>query len=353
LKFQRPLQTVFFIIIALLISSSMIALFKVPPLSGIVALFATGFGGYQQLGETLVLSTPLLIMAVGLSIPFSAKFWNIGGQGQYILGSILSTLVGLQLAGSLPPFLLILAAIVVGFIGGAVWAIPPTIMKLYLGTSEIITTLMMNFLAVFLLNYLVLGPMEGAGAKAFHVPSSEPIPPADMLARILPGTGLSLAFVLALLLAAFLYIVLNRTRFGYEIRLIGQSQDAAKYAGVRINRSILFAMVASGGLAGVAGMAQVFGATGVLLPQVFSDITTSFGYVGIPVALIAALNPISIVVSSIFFGGILNGAYGMELAYGIPVDVVIAVYGLIMLFALLGLAVDLGGLLGSLRGRFK
>ena len=331
----------------------MIALFKVSPLSGIEALFTTGFGAYQSFAETLVISTPLLIMAVGLSIPFSAKFWNIGGQGQYILGSILSTWVGLQLAGALPPFLLILVAIAVGFIGGAIWAIPPTVMKLYLGTSEIITTLMMNFLAVFLLNYLVLGPMEGAGAKAFHVPSTAAIPQADMLAKILPGTELSLAFVLALLLAGFLYIVLNRTRFGYEIRLIGQSQDAARYAGVRINRSILLAMAVSGGLAGVAGMAQVFGSTSVLLPQVFSDITTSFGYVGIPVALIASLNPISVVVSSIFFGGILNGAYGMEVAYGIPVDVVIAVYGLIMLFALLGLAVDLGGLLGTLKGKFR
>ena len=116
---------------------------------------------------------------------------------------------------------------------------------------------------------------------------------------------------------------------------------------------ILSAMAVSGGLAGVAGMAQVFGATGVLLPQVFSDITTSFGYVGIPVALIASLNPISTVISSIFFGGILNGAYGMELAYGVPIDVVIAIYGLIMLFALLGLSVNLGGFLGNLRRRFK
>jgi len=331
----------------------MIVLFKVPPLSGIASLFTTGFGGYQQLAETLVISTPLLIMAVGLSVPFSAKFWNIGGQGQYILGSLVSTWVGLQLAGSLPPFLVIIVAIIVGFAAGAVWAIPPTLMKLYLGTSEIITTLMMNFIAVFLLNYLVLGPMEGSAAKAFHVPSSAPLPPSDMLPGILPGTSLSLALVIALLLAGFMYVILNRTRFGYEIRLIGQSPDAARYAGVRINRNILAAMAVSGGLAGVAGMAQVFGSTGVLLPQVFSDITTSFGYVGIPVALIASLNPISTIISSIFFGGILNGAYGMELVYGVPVDVVIAIYGLIMLFALLGLSVNLRGLLGGLRRRFK
>lgn len=331
----------------------MIVLFKVPPLSGISALFTSGFGGYQQFAETLIISTPLLIMAVGLSIPFSAKFWNIGGQGQYILGSIFSTWIGLKLAGSVPPSLVILVALVAGFLAGALWAIPPTLMKLYLGTSEIITTLMMNFLAVFLLNYLVLGPMEGAGAAAFHVPSSAPLPQADMFPVILPGTGLSLAFIIGLLLAGFLFVVLNRTRFGYEIRLVGQSQDAAKYAGVRINRNILISMAVSGGLAGVAGMAQVFGSTGVLLPQVFSDITTSFGYVGIPVALIASLNPISVIVSSVFFGGILNGAYGMELLYGIPVDVVIAIYGLMMLFALLGLSVDLTKFYGRVRGMFK
>lgn len=330
----------------------MIVLFKVSPLSGISTLFETGFGGYQQIAETLVLSTPLLIMAVGLSIPFSAKFWNIGGQGQYILGSIASTWAGLQLAGSLPPLLVILTAIAVSFLAGAAWAIPPTVMKLYLGTSEIITTLMMNFVAVFLLNFLVLGPMEGPQAKAFHVPSSAALPQADMLPRILPGTGVTFALALALLLAGAFFIILNRTRFGYEIRLIGQSHDAAKYSGVRINRSILTAMAISGGLAGIAGMAQVFGSSGVLLPQVFSDITTSFGYVGVPVALIASLNPVAIIMSSVFFGGILNGAYGMELQFGIPVDVVIAMYGLIMLFALLGLSVDLRHLLDKVKSRF-
>jgi len=353
LRYQRPLQTVLFIFLALLIGSFIILLFKVSPLAGIASLFSTGFGGYTQLGESLVISTPLLIMGVGLSIPFSAKFWNIGGQGQYILGAIFSTWIGLVLAGSLPPFLLIIVSLAFGFVGGAIWAIPPTLMKLYLGTSEIITTLMMNFLAVFLLNFLVLGPMEGPGAKAFHVPSSAPLPKSDMFPGILPGTSLTLAFVLALLFAGLLYVVLNRTRFGYEIRLIGQSQDAAKYSGVRINRNILFAMAVSGGLAGVAGMVQVFGFQGVLVPQVFSDITTSFGYVGIPVALIAALNPVSILVSSIFFAGILNGAYGMELAYGVPVDVVIAIYGLIMLFALLGLSVNLGGFYGALKRRLR
>ena len=112
-------------------------------------------------------------------------------------------------------------------------------------------------------------------------------------------------------------------------------------------------MALSGGLAGVAGMAQVFGSQGVLLPQVFSDITTSFGYVGIPVALIASLNPVSIIISSVFFGGILNGAYGMELLYGVPVDVVIAIYGLIMLFALLGLSVDLGGFYSGVKRRLR
>jgi len=349
LRFQRPLQIIFFIILALVISSFMIVLFRVPPLSGISALFSTGFGGYQQFAETMVISTPLLIMAVGLSIPFSAKFWNIGGQGQYILGSIVSTWIGLQIVGTLPPFLVILVALLVAFLAGAVWAIPPTLMKLYLGTSEIITTLMMNFLAVFLLNFLVLGPLEGPGARAFHVPSSAPIPQADMLPGILPGTGVTLGFVLALLIAGLLFVVLNRTRFGYEIRLIGQSPDAARYAGVSINRSIMVSMAASGGLAGVAGMVQVFGSTGVLLPQVFSDITTSFGYVGIPVALIASLNPAAITLSSLFFGGILNGAYGMELLYGIPVDVVISVYGLIMLFSLLGLSIDLGKVMNRLR----
>jgi len=289
---------------------------------------------------TLNDTIPLLIVSVAIIIPFTAKFWNIGGQGQYIFGSIFATWIGLELAGSLPSSLLITVAIIFAFMGGALWAIPPTVMKLYLGTNEIITTLMMNFIAVYFLDYMTIGPMEGAMAKITHVPSSAPIPTPDLLPRL---DGVSTGILLALAVAIIIFLLLRYTNFGYELKLVGSSVDAAKYSGASLKRDLLLSMILSGGIAGIAGMVQVFGLTTVLLPQVFSDITTSFGYVGIPVALVASLNPLVTILSAFFFSGILNGAYGMEITFGIPIDLVITIYGLMMFFAVIGVMINLGG----------
>ncbi|MGC8558021.1 MAG: ABC transporter permease, partial [Nitrososphaeria archaeon] len=262
-----------------------------------------------------------------------------GAQGQFILGEIFATWIGLSLVNVLPPVLDMLVAIIFGFIGGAIWAIPPTVMKLYRGANEIITTLMMNFVAVYLLLWLVSGPMEGAQAKLVLAPASAPIPVHYMLPTI-PGTTLSSGIIIAVIIAIFFYFFLRFTDFGYELKLIGQSQDAAAYSGVRIKRNIMLSMIISGGISGIAGMVMVFGITQTLIPQFFSDVSTSFGYVGIPVAIIASLNPILVIFVSIFLGGILNGAYVMEAIYSVPIDVVISIYGIIMIFALIGVMTD-------------
>ncbi len=312
----------------------MFPLFHLSPLNGLNTLFISGFGSYVGWIETLKLATPLLIIAIGLSVPFTAKFWNIGGQGQFILGEIFATWAGLSLAPSFPPAVVILASMIMGFIGGAIWAIPPTLMKLYAGTNEIITTLMMNFVAVYLLSYLLIGPMQGAQAKLVDAPASNPIPTYDMLPKI--ASNLTAGIIVALILAAVFFIILQYTNFGYELKIIGNSRSGAKYAGINEKRDILLSMVISGGIAGIAGMVMVFGTTQLLIPQFFSDIATSYGYVGIPVALIASLNPVAIIASAIFLGGILNGAYVMEAIYSVPIDVVIAIYGIIMLFSMIG-----------------
>lgn len=322
----------------------MLLLFGVSPVAGIVSLLQNGFGSYQGFAASLTIVTPLLILAVGMSIPFTAKTWNIGGQGQFIMGSILSTWVGLSLANSLSPAGVLFVALVFGFVGGAVWSVPPTLMKLRFGTSEIITTFMMNFIAVYLLDFLISGPMQGPQAKVYNIPSSAPIPSSDFLSVLLPGTNVTVGLLIGLALAGLLYVVLNYSTFGYELKLIGDSHDAARYAGVSIRKNILIAMIISGGISGVAGMVQIFGSSGALLPQTLSDITASFGYVSIPVALIASLNPIAIVLSSVFFGGILHGGYALEQAYGVPIDVITTIFGIVMMFSLVGVSFDFGKL---------
>ena len=273
-------------------------------------------------------------MGVALLVPYIAGFWNIGGQGQYIFGAIFATWLGLRLSG-VPAEVAVPLIFVFGFFGGALWALPPTLMKMSLGVSEVITTVMMNFIAVFFLNYVVIGPMEGEQAKAFHSPASDPVPKAFQLPSFY-GTTLTWGLVVALAVAVVAFFVLKYARYGYELRIIGANQEVARYAGIQIKKDVLVAMIISGGLAGVAGLVEVYGTTTVLLPQVFSDITTSFGYIGIPVALIAYLNPIVTIFSSIFLSGILIGSYSLEQTYGIPIDVVTAIYGLIMLFAMIG-----------------
>ena len=331
------LQIIFFIFLGLIVSSFTFTLFNLSPISGLLTLFSGGFGSFNALAQTFVMSTPLLIIGVGLALPFQAKFWNIGAQGQFILGEIFATWIGLELASSLPPLVVILVSVVFGFVGGALWAIPPTLMKLYAGANEIITTLMMNFVAVYLLTYLLAGPMEGAEAKVVHAPSSAPLPAADLL----PHVGmLSVGIFLAIAIALILYVVLKRTNFGYELMLIGQSPDNARYSGVTVRRNILLSMIISGGIAGIAGMIMVFGSTQALIPQFFSDVSTSFGYVGIAVAMISSLNPLAIIIISIFFGGILNGSYIMEAIYSTPIDVVISIYGILMFFTMIGILID-------------
>ncbi len=340
MNYIKGIQIVFFIIIGLLVSSLSFLMFHISPLNGLASLIDSGFGSSIALLETLKVTTPLLIMAVGLSVPFTAKFWNIGGQGQLIIGEIAATATGLALSPYLPPPLVITASMGAAFVGGAAWAMPPTIMKIKFGANEIITTLMMNFVAVYLLDYLLIGPMEGSQAKLVHAPASNPIPASDMLPKLVSTVGLSAGIIIALALAGLFYFILNYTNFGYELRVIGESRNAAKYAGIKADRRILESMAISGGIAGIAGMVLVFGTTQILIPQFFSDISTAYGYVGIPVALIASLNPLAIIASSFFLAGILNGAYIMEALYSVPIDVVITIYGTIMLFSMIGVIGD-------------
>lgn len=337
----RAFALVGFVLVAVFASSLLFSLFRISPLTGLVSLFNLGFGSPGALASTVGSMVPLLIMAVGLSVPFTARVWNIGGQGQFVIGSIMATWVGLELSKSAPPSIVILLALLASFLGGALWLVPPILMRIYRAINEVITTLMMNFVAVFLLDWLITGPMEGPQAIALNEPSSAPVPRYLMLPSLVPGTNIGLGLVFALFLAVGFFFLMMYTRLGYELRLIGHSVEAARYAGVSIERDILLASLISGGIAGVAGMIQIYGATGVLLPQVFSDITTSYGYVGIPVALIASLNPIGIILSAFFFSGILTGAYGMELQYDIPIDVVTAVYGMVMFLAPLGFYIRL------------
>jgi len=337
----RVLALVGFVFLAVFISSLLFSLFGISPLIGLVSLFKMGFGSKGALAATVGGMVPLLIMAVGLSIPFTARVWNIGGQGQYVIGSIFSVWVGLELGQSAPPAVVVILALAASFLGGAIWLIPPILMRIYRGINEVISTLMMNFVAVFLLDWLITGPMEGRQAVALNEPSSAPLPRALMFPTLALGSGVGLGLIIALLIAFGVYFMLKFTRFGYELKLIGHGVEAARYAGVPIARNLLLASLTSGGIAGVAGMVEIYGAAGILLPQVFSDITTSYGYLGIPVALIASLNPIAIILSAFFFSGILTGAYGMELAYDIPIDVVTAVYGMVMFLAPLGFYIKL------------
>jgi ABC-type uncharacterized transport system permease subunit len=328
-------------LLAVLAGSILLSLFGIPPITGLTSLFYGGFFSEYGLNQTLQTMTPLLIMGIGLSVTFTARFWNIGGQGQYVMGSIISTWVGLSLSSVLPQSLLILVVLFSAFFAGALWSLPATLMKIYFGVNEVITTLMLNFVAVFLLDYLVVGPLQGPQSKALNAPASAPIPAKDMLGSLLPGGAIGYGLILAVFLAVIFFILLNYTNFGYELKLMGQGYEVSSYAGVDTRKNIILAMSISGGIAGIAGMLQVFQINGVLLPQVFSDITTSYGYVAIPVALIASLNPIAIIISSLFFSGILTGAYSLELQYGIPIDIVTTLYGLVMMFVLIGMYLNL------------
>jgi len=318
---------------ALAIGAVMLLLLRVNPLEAYSALWDGAFGSTNAFAETLVKATPLLLVALGICISFRGDVINIGGEGQMIIGALMATWVGLTFTG-LPGWLVIVLAMVFGFIGGAIWGGIPGFLKAYFRVNEILSTVMMNAIAVQLMNFLLRGPMiDPAQAElASQIPQTARLLEAFRLPRWIP-TRLHLGALIAVVLAILVYILLWRTTLGYRIRAVGQNPNASRYAGINVKRYVVLSLLLSGAFAGLAGAIQVYGVNYRMITDgSASGFTGSAGFNGIVAALFGQLHPIWSIPASILFGALLVGANKMQRMVQVPSALVIALNGLVVVF---------------------
>jgi len=317
------------VILALLAGAVLLALAGANPLQTYKAMAIGAFGGKYNVSETMVKAIPLMLCGLGVSDAFRMLFWNIGAEGQLAVGGIAASGVALFWADRIPNLLLLPAMVVAGFLGGALWGLIPALLKAYLRVNEIITSLMMNYIAILWVEHLFYGPWKDPQGYGF--PGTAQFPEAAWLPR-LPGTRFHLGLALAVVAALFIWVVLRRTKWGYEIRVIGENPRAANYAGINIIRNIILVMVLSGGLAGLAGMSEVAG----ISHRLQKGLTVGYGYTAIIVAWLGKLNPWGVLVVAILLAGLLVGGDQIQITMQLPAAVALVLQGAILFFVLGG-----------------
>jgi len=318
---------------ALAVGAVMLIFLGANPFEAYGALLEGAFGNINALADTLVKATPLLLVALGICIAFRGGVLNIGGEGQLVVGALASTLIGLSFPDA-PGTVIIPLALLSGFLAGAIWGAIPGLLKAHFNVNEILSTIMMNAIAVQGMNYLLREPMIDPVQleSASRIPQTARLADAFDLPRLIP-TRLHLGFGLAILAAILVYIFLWRTVIGYRIRAVGLNAFASRYAGIKVSRYIVLSMLLSGAFAGLAGAIQVYG----LHHRMFTDgsatgFTGSAGFNGIVVALFGHLHPLGSIPASILFGALIVGANKLQRVMQVPTAFITALNGLVVIF---------------------
>lgn len=286
-------------------------------------------GSPFALAETLTRATPLILTGLAVAVAFRARLWNIGAEGQLYLGAVAAVALG---SGTVmaPPWLLLPLVLAGGATAGALFMLGPTWLKLRLGVDEVVTTLLLNFVALLFVGMLLEGPLQDPMSLGW--PQSPPLIDEAVLPRLIPRTRLHAGLLLAVVMAVLVWLYLERTVWGFETRAVGSNLQAAAYAGMPVSGVLLRAGLLSGALAGLAGASEVAGLKGYLT----QDLSPGFGYSGIVVAMLAQLNPLGVVLAALFVAGVFVGADGMSRTVGVPsyiADLVVALSLLTMLLA--------------------
>jgi ABC-type uncharacterized transport system permease subunit len=318
---------------ALGIGAVMLMVFDANPVVAYGALLEGAFGSTNALADTLVKATPLLLVALGICIAFRGGVINIGGEGQLVVGAVASTLVGLSFP-DMSGYTLIPLALLVGFLAGGGWGAIPGLLKAYFNVNEILSTIMMNAIAVqgmnFLLRDAMIDPVQLEAAS--RIPQTARLSAAFDLPRLIP-TRLHLGTGLAIIAAFLVFIFLWRTVVGYRIRAVGLNPNASRYAGINVPKHIVLSMLLSGAFCGLAGAIQVYG----LHHRMFTDgsatgFTGSAGFNGIVVALFGQLHPLGAIPASFLFGALIVGANKLQRVMQVPSSFIIALNGLVVVF---------------------
>ena len=307
------------LILAFVIGGFVIKLAGGQPIASYEHIVKAAFGNVGVFNDTLVKATPLILVGLACSLAFSMRLWNIGAEGQFLLGAWGASAVILVplLPAETPRIIVIPVMMVAGFICGALWGFIPGYLKARFNVNEIITTLMLNYIAASWILFWVFGAWSEAGFQMSPMfPKTAWLPRLTDYAsqwRSLGGLTLHLGIIFGILAAVGVWFLLYRSRWGYEIRLIGDNPRAAYYAGINIVRNTVLVMMLSGGLAGLAGMSEVTG----VVHRLQGAISPGYGFTGIIIAWLAKLNPFAVVLVSILFGGLIQAGREIQPS-GVP-----------------------------------
>ncbi len=323
-KNRELLYNLIAILVALLLSGIVLAFYGFNPFTSIGGMFKTTFGSAFGFSDTIIKTIPLIFTGLSVAIALNSKVWNVGAEGQLYIGALFATCFALYLP-TFPRIVEIPLILLASMIGGALWAFFPAFLKMKFKMNEVISTLLLNYVAISIVEYFVYGPMK----RQDNFPYSEDIPQEAMFSKI-GFQNVHIGIIIALLLVVILYYVLKHTRFGYELRIIGSSIKAANYAGINYDRMMLFVFLLSGAFAGLAGANQISG----IEHKLHSHISSDLGYTGIIVAWLARSNPFIIVAFAFFMSSLIIGSEALEFE-GVPVAIGKVMQSLI-LFCILG-----------------
>ncbi len=315
------------IVLGLLFAGLFVLITGKDPLKLYSEIFQSSIGSIYGLSETLVEMIPLALCSLGVSLAFRMQLWNIGAEGQFYMGAFGATYFALFFS-DLPKLIMLPLMVLAGFICGGLWALIPAIPKAFWNVNETISSLLLNYVAYFWMAYLVYGPWKDPKGNNFPLtktfPDSATIP-------VFGNTRISYAIFLVLIIAVVMFFLIKYSKWGYEISVSGSSRKAADYAGMSYVKNVLKVMFISGAISGIAGMAEVSG----VLHRLQQTISPGYGYTAILIALLARLNPFSILLVSFLMGGLLVGGFSLQTS-GFPSSMVSMFQGSILFFVLAG-----------------
>ncbi|MCI8476863.1 MAG: ABC transporter permease [Oscillospiraceae bacterium] len=325
--FQNLLGIGLALVLVLVVTGIIIALSGKSPLVAFQSMIKGAFGTKNSVAETMIKTVPLLLAALGLTVCYRTGLTSVGSEGQIIMGGLMATIFGVY-AGGLPRLILIPLCFIAGMIGGGLWAAIAGILKAKLGVSEVINTIMLNYIATYFVSFLIDGPMREPPG---YYPQSSLLSDNAALAVILPGTRMHSGVIIAVIGILVVYLLLWKLPLGYQMRAVGNNPIAAKTNGINVARNMVLAMFLSGAFAGLAGSIEIMG----MHHRLMNGFSSSYGFDAMAVALLGGLHPIGVTVAAVFFGALRVGANTMQRVLQVPVSLVNVIQGLVILFVLM------------------
>lgn len=298
------------------------------PISALIVYFIDPLTDGYSLQEIAVKATPLVMIAVGLALCYIANIWNIGAEGQFVIGAVCGSWLAVRTNGMDVGYWVLPVMLLLGAIGGALYALIPAICRVYFGASEILTSLMLVYVADLFEDYMVRGPWRDP--KGLNFPTTADFDPVATVPTLIQGGRLHAGSILALIVVMLATVLLGRMIMGFEIRLVGAAPKAARFSGFNADRLVIFTFLISGALAGLAGIIEVAGPIGHLQP----GISPGYGFTAIIVAFLGRLNPVGILVAGLFLALTFIGGEEAQIAMKVPLDLTKVFQGILLFYVL-------------------